>query len=249
MPSVRDMLRAAKPIRSQLCAKFSPLGRLAWPPAAPLTLRWLLAIIAAWTLAGAVSSAATAQTPATVSPPTPTRGTDPFASPPSTAVRPSGSGVGGAQAAAADPFAATKSDPFATTNTTPFAASKSTSSVTADDCSRAATSFWIALAAYDVGMLLLAFFFYWTLSRRGSWNALWRFLVPLILFSAGALVLVALDPARDPNYLACLADTENARLIPLSGLSAWPRGLVLGLVPVLIAHVLVVLLYNQTTKR
>ncbi|MCC7534627.1 MAG: hypothetical protein IT379_00355 [Deltaproteobacteria bacterium] len=118
----------------------------------------------------------------------------------------------------------------------------------ADDCRRAGRSFLIAFIAYDVGALLLALGLYWVFSRRGSFRQLVNLFIPLLLFPAAAVVLVALDPMRDPNFASCVACEDYSSTLILAGMGDWPRALILGAAPVAVAYFLIVLIWNRLGK-
>ena len=117
-----------------------------------------------------------------------------------------------------------------------------------DDCRRAGRSFLIAFIAYDVGALLLALGLYWVFSRRGSFRQLVNLFIPLVLFPAAAVVLVALDPMRDPNFASCVACEDYNSALILAGMGDWPRALVLGAAPVAFAYFVIVLIWNRLGK-
>lgn len=117
-----------------------------------------------------------------------------------------------------------------------------------DDCRRAGRSFLIAFIAYDVGALLLALGLYWVFSRRGSFRQLVNLFIPLVLFPAAAVVLVALDPMRDPNFASCVACEDYASTLLLAGMGDWPRALILGAGPVAFLYFVIVVIWNRLGK-
>lgn len=109
-----------------------------------------------------------------------------------------------------------------------------------ESCDRAGRSFLIAAAAYGVLCVILALllnrFFY----KRNSFGQAGNILVPVALSATLATVLMGLDPARDPNFVACVACNEYRSAILLSGLAQWPRSVVLGALPVATLSFLVI---------
>lgn len=116
------------------------------------------------------------------------------------------------------------------------------------DCDRAGRSFLIAAVAYGILSLLIACLSYWFLSTRGTFTQTVNFFVPMFTFAVVATVLVALDPARDGNFLSCIACPDYQKAILLSGVAAWPRGILLGGLPVLALYFVTVVIWNRMGK-
>lgn len=114
-----------------------------------------------------------------------------------------------------------------------------------ESCDRAGRSFLIAAAAYAllcaIAALLLNRIFY----RKGTFGQGLNILVPIVLGATAATLLMGLDPARDPNFIACLACTDYRSAILLSGLANWPRALVLGALPVGLLSFFGILILNK----
>ncbi len=56
---------------------------------------------------------------------------------------------------------------------------------------------------------------------------------------------MGLDPARDPNFIACVACNEYRGAILLSGLAQWPRSVVLGAIPTALLSFIGILILNR----
>jgi hypothetical protein len=116
-------------------------------------------------------------------------------------------------------------------------------------CQAAGKSLVVASVVIDLCAVLLGVFLWWLMSRKAWMNGGLRFALPLLLFAAGATVLVALDPFADQTRKACLASLEFAKYVTLSSLASWVRGLVLGAAPTIGAYALGVMLMSVLGAR
>lgn len=114
-----------------------------------------------------------------------------------------------------------------------------------ESCDRAGRSFLIAAAAYAVVCVVLALLLNRLFYRRNTFGYAANTLVPVGVFAVVATVLMGLDPARDPNFVACVACNEFRGAILLSGLAQWPRSVVLGALPVALLSFLGIIILNR----
>lgn len=114
-----------------------------------------------------------------------------------------------------------------------------------ESCDRAGRSFLIAAAAYALLCTVIALLLNRFFVRRGTFGQGLNILVPVVLMATAATLLMGLDPARDPNFVACLACVDYRSAILLSGLANWPRALVLGALPVALLSFIGIVILNK----
>lgn len=114
-----------------------------------------------------------------------------------------------------------------------------------ESCDRAGRSFLIAAAAYAALCVVFALLLNRLFYKRNSFGHAGNTLLPVALFSVVATVLMGLDPARDPNFIACVACNEYRGAILMSGLAQWPRSVVLGAIPTAVLSFLGILILNR----
>jgi len=114
-----------------------------------------------------------------------------------------------------------------------------------ESCDRAGRSFLIAAISYAVVCILLAILLNRILYKRATFGHAGNVVIPVLLFATIATLLMGLDPAKDPNFIACIECGEYREAILLSGLARWPRSVVLGAVPVGLLSLLAILLINK----
>lgn len=114
-----------------------------------------------------------------------------------------------------------------------------------ESCDRAGRSFLIAAGAYALLCTVIALLLNRLFVRRGTFGQGLNILAPVVLMATAATLLMGLDPARDPNFVACLACTDYRSAILLSGLANWPRALVLGALPVALLSFIGIVILNK----
>ncbi len=114
-----------------------------------------------------------------------------------------------------------------------------------ESCDRAGHSFLIAAAAYALLCVVFALLLNRLFYKRNSFGHTGNTLLPVALFAVVATVLMGLDPARDPNFIACVACNEYRGAILLSGLAQWPRSVVLGAIPTALLSFIGILILNR----
>lgn len=108
--------------------------------------------------------------------------------------------------------------------------------LTATDCEGTNRALWVGIAAMDAIALMLFFIAFAVVTSR-TWlrrGALGNFLTVLAPFGALAAVLVgSIRPAQE-LFAKCMESPDLRQLLQLVEFTGWQRGLVFGLVPVVV---------------
>lgn len=107
---------------------------------------------------------------------------------------------------------------------------------TPKECLKANKTAYYGAAGMDAAVLL-AFFLLLSVAAKRNWistNPMTRFTALLLPFASAAAALSGFVIFEKGTVMACLKSTDLRSLLDIAGMAAWQRGMMLGMLPVIV---------------